>query len=107
MLTAFGHFGSDLSEDEFTPRVQDALATAGIPATMASSGTTIGGGTPAHRWLEVTLEGQGTGLKVLAGTEEELAQELARVATSLGLPSELLDADRPPGWPVTGLFGLG
>ena len=67
---------------------------------------TIGGGTPAHRSLEVTLAGQGTGLKVLAASEEEASRELATGRGSLGLPGDLLDVDRPPDWPVMGLFGL-
>ena len=106
VLTAFGHFG-DVGNDELTPRACEALENAGISATSTScGGVTIGGGTPAHRWLEVTLAGQGTGLKVLAASEEEASQELATVARSLGLPGDLLDVDRPPDWPVMGLFGL-
>jgi hypothetical protein len=105
VLTAFGHFG-DASNDELTPRALGALTKAGITATTASSGVTVGGGTPAHRWLEVMLAGQGTGLKVLAASEDEASAELANVSHSLGLPDDLLDVDRPPDWPVTGLFGL-
>ncbi len=107
VLTAFGHFGSDPAEDELVPRAQTALAAAGLSAKMASAGVTISGGTPAHRWLEVTgPTGDLLGLKVLAGTEDEAEQELKRVAETLGLPRALLGVERPPGWPVTGLFGL-
>lgn len=105
VLTAFGHFGGEGS-DELTPRAWEALTHAGISATSVSNGTTMGGGTPAHRWLEVTLGGHGTGLKVLAGSEEEASREIANVAQSLRLPVDLLDVDRPADWPVSGSFGL-
>jgi hypothetical protein len=105
VLTAFGHFG-DTGNDELTPRVWEALADARVSATTVSSGVTVGGGTPAHRWLEVTLGGQDTGLKVLAGSDEEASRELANVAQSLGLPVDLLGVDCPPNWPRAGLFGL-
>ncbi len=103
VLTVFGHFRGD---DELTVSTREALESAGISAITTSAGVTIAGGTPAHRWLEVTLSGQRTGLKVLAASEEEASKELAAVAGSLGLPGNLLDVDRPPGWPPTGLFGL-
>ncbi len=107
VLTAFGHFGSDPAKDELAPRAQAALAAAGLSAEMASAGVTISGGTPAHRWLEVTGPGGAhLGLKVLAGTEDEAEQELKQVAETLGLPRALLGIERPPGWPVKGLFGL-
>jgi hypothetical protein len=107
VLTAFGHFGSDTSEDELTPRGEAALADVGLCAEIASTGITIGGGTPAHRWLEVTgPASERLGLKVLVGTEEEVEQELTRVANTLGLPRARLGIERPHEWPVTGRFGL-
>lgn len=106
VLVAFGHFG-DADADPFQ-RAKAALAAKGLPVETASSGVSIGGGTPTHRWLEVTdRAGLRVGIKVLAGTEDEAQQELDRVAPSLGVPREILDVERPEGWPVTGLFGLG
>lgn len=107
VLTAFGHFGIDTTKDEFTPRAQAAIAASGVSVDVVSSGVTIGGGTPAHRWLEVIgSQGEHLGLKVGAGSEEEASQELDRVAELVGVPRAMLDVERPAGWPAPGLFGL-
>lgn len=85
---------------------KEALSAAGLPVDVAASGTAIGGGTPAHRWLEVSDGGKPTKLKILASTEAEVKAELDRIADELHATRETLDVIRPPDWPVTGLFGL-
>lgn len=85
---------------------EDALTTEGLPVDVAASGTAVGGGTPAHRWLEVTDGGRPTNLKVLASTEAEVERELDRIAVQLGVVRSSLDVIRPSDWPITGLFGL-
>lgn len=85
---------------------QDALTTVGLPVDVAASGTAIGGGTPAHRWLAVTDGGHPTGLKILASTEAEVERELDRIADELHVVRSSLNVIRPSDWPITGLFGL-
>jgi hypothetical protein len=87
-------------------RAGAALDRIRVPHEVAASGVTIGGGTPAHRWLEVTAGGTALGLNVLVANEEDLDQQLGQIAGELGLPREALDADRPDGWPATGLFAM-
>jgi hypothetical protein len=109
VLEAFGHFGEPTADrqHELAKRAKTALTAAGLPVDTASSGVSIGGGTPAHRWLAITdRAGERIGIKVLAGTEDEAQQELDRVAAILGLPRESLDVERPDGWPMTGFFGF-
>ena len=84
-----------------------ALTNAGIEIDVAASGTSIGGGTPAHRWLEVTVDGHAAKLKILASTEVEVTNKLDQLAAGdLRIPREALDVIRLAEWPVTGLFGL-
>jgi hypothetical protein len=85
---------------------QEALTAAGLPFDVAGSGTAIGGGTPAHRWLEVTDRGHPTSLKILVSTEAEVERELDRIAAELPAVRITLDVIRPSDWPITGLFGL-
>lgn len=60
------------------------------------------GGTPSHRFLEVTLGGTPTGLKVLVSSDEEIADQLAVICNSVfaGVPVEYLDVIRPGIWPI-------
>ena len=109
VLEAFGHFGEPTADrqHELAKRAKTALTAAGLTVDTASSGVSIGGGTPAHRWLEITdRAGERIGIKVLAGAEDEAQQELDRVAAILGLPRESLDVEHPDGWPMTGFFGF-
>ena len=48
------------------------------------SGIVVGGGTPGHRWLEVTLAGIPTDDKLLAASEEDIATELDHLVTVPG-----------------------
>jgi Restriction endonuclease len=109
VLAAFGHFGEPTGDvqSDFSLRARAALNNAGLIVDTVSSGVSIGGGTPAHRWLEVTdREGCGLGLKVLVSSEHEAQLELGRIAVSLGVPEGSLDINRPDGWPPRGFFGL-
>lgn len=85
--------------------IERALTEVGVSYEPASSGVTVAGGTPAHRWLDVTLAGAPIGLKFLAATEREVEDELDHLA-GMGLPRDLLGVVRPTGWPIEGLFGL-
>ncbi|HEX7298906.1 MAG TPA: restriction endonuclease [Solirubrobacteraceae bacterium] len=85
---------------------EEALTAVGLPVDVAASGTAIGGGTPAHRWLEVTDRGQATSLKILASTDAEVERELDRIAAEFHVIRETLGVIRPSDWPITDLFGL-
>jgi hypothetical protein len=85
---------------------EEALTSVGLPVDVAASGTAIGGGTPAHRWLEVTDRDEPTSLKILASTEAEVERELDRIAAEFHVIRQSLDVIRPSDWPITGLFGL-
>jgi Restriction endonuclease len=80
------------------------LTKLGIPQRSVSSGITISGGTPNHRWLDVHLPGSAGVLKVSAATEAELESHLGRLVRDLGIPRARLTVDRPDGWPVTAAF---
>jgi hypothetical protein len=85
---------------------ETALSAAGLPVDIAASGTAIGGGTPAHRWLEISHDGHATGVKILVSTEAEVEKELDRFAAELHVIQGTLDVIRPSDWPLTSLFGL-
>jgi hypothetical protein len=109
VLTAFAHWGSGSADDQtrLLALAGDALVSRNIPFESVSHGVTIGGGTPAHRWLEVIdRAGQPHGIKILASDEQDVDSELERIATMLGLCRDDLDVARPQGWPPVGLFGI-
>lgn len=111
VLDAFRHYGNEHPSGEQQAEHADAanraLKTAGIPATLAASGVTVAGGTPAHRWLDVIdATGRPLGIRVLAATEEDVERELQHLAQELRAPRAALSVARPPGWPVKGVFGL-
>ena len=59
----------------------------------------MGGGTPAHRWLEVvTPDLQPTGVKILAAEEAEVDWELEGVSASLEVPRDSLTVRPVEGW---------
>jgi hypothetical protein len=48
-------------------RASAALDAAGLPVDIAANGVSVSGGTPAHKWLDVTdPAGKHLGLKFLA-----------------------------------------
>lgn len=83
-----------------------ALNDAAIEFEHAGGGSTVGGGTPAHRWLAVLVEGEATQLRVLVDSETEIDRQLAKLADQFNVPRDRLDVQRPAEWPIVGLFGL-
>lgn len=52
-----------------------ALGSVAVTPTHVAHGITVAGGTPAHRWLTVAVNGVSAGVKVLASTEQEAELE--------------------------------
>ena len=113
IITVFRHYGQASPSAEIQHRHQAtaelAFGKLNIDARHVAHGVTTSGGTPAHRWLEITVAGGVTGMKFLAATEAEAEAELDRIATTFGqngVPREALGYVKPEGWPVTTMFGL-
>lgn len=105
ILEAFRHPSGE-AQATLAQTAEAALRNSGFEIDVAASGTSIGGGTPAHRWLEVTFDGHPAQLKILAATEADVADQLDKLAGDLRIPRKALEVIRPSEWPVTGLFGL-
>jgi len=110
-FSAFRHFGvpSPSGEEQANARqrLEAALRRAGISEPVGlGSGVVTGGGTPGHRWLEVSVAGVPIGLKVLVSSEEDVAAELDSLALTFleGVPREQLDVIRPQVWPIPMMF---
>jgi hypothetical protein len=108
---AFRHLGAlnptGEQQIDSRERLLAALRSIGLPDPVSlGSGIVIGGGTPSHRWLEVTLAGIPTGLKVLAASEEDIGAELDRLVTTRWpeIAREQLDVIRPDVWPIPTMF---
>lgn len=109
VLTAFARWGDGSAEEQtrLLALVAGALKRSNITFEPVGHGVALSGGTPAHRWLDVTdTTGEQIGLKVLVSNELEVDRELAMIAQQLGTRREHLDVARPDGWPPPGLFGL-
>ncbi len=112
VISVFRHYGtrSPSSEDQTGQweQARAAFARAGVTdPTLVSHGITTGGGTPGHRWLEVTVEERPIGLKILAATPAEAEEQLEGVRELVGrhgLPTDAVSYIKPDGWPVQGLF---
>jgi hypothetical protein len=89
----------------YRAEIESAFEKIDVPYVPIGSGVTVGGGTPAHRWLEVTIDGMPSGTKVVAASERDVESQLDMLA-DLGLRRASLDVIRPEGWPLPGLFGL-
>ena len=110
-FSAFRHFGvlnpSGEQQIEARERLLAALRRVGeMDPVVLRSGIVAGGGTPSHRWLEVSIAGIPTGLKVLAAAEDDVPAELNRLMAVLGasVPREELDVIRPDAWPARPMF---
>lgn len=110
-FSAFRHFGvlspSGEVQTEARGRLLTALHRVGVAEPVGlGGGIVVGGGTPSHRWLQVSVAGVPTGLKVLVSSEEEIAEQLDSVVPGLfaGVPRELLDVIRPDVWPIPPMF---
>jgi DNA-binding PadR family transcriptional regulator len=114
-LSVFRHYGTTRPSPDVQRAawdlVRDALAKIGIgPLEILSYGIVADGGTPAHRWLEVSVGGMPIGLKIVAATEAEAAKQLESVRSNFtqifGMPVPgQLDVIRPEGWPIQSIFG--
>lgn len=112
VLEVFSHYGTPNPDGELQrtqwDRAETALRDLGLEPVHVSHGITIAGGTPAHRWLEVAIDGVGSGVKVLADSETEAEAQLDGVANTLarlGITRGALSVIPPDGWPVPPFFG--
>lgn len=81
-------------------RVEAALRGVSIDFTMAGNAVSIGGGTPYHRWLPITVDGEPTDTKILVVDDHEIEKRLTALAPDLGIGRERLDVVRPDPWPA-------
>lgn len=113
-LDVFRHYGivtpSAEVQREAWSCAAKAMASAAVPEpVILSHGIVTSGGTPGHRWLEVTINGMPIGLKINAATEEEVTEQLHGVCglfPTSGSMDMVLDVIRPNGWPVQRMFGI-
>jgi hypothetical protein len=110
-LSAFRHFGvlspSGEQQTEAREQLLAALRRAGVAEPVGlGNGIVTGGGTPGHRWLEVSVAGVPAGLKVLVSSEEDIVTQLETAVTELfpGVPRNQLDVIRPEVWPIPTMF---
>ena len=75
-----------------------ALALSGIQHRLGSTGVILSGGTAADAWLDVVLDGERIGLKILAKTDAEADAQLNGVAQELGIARDRLNIAPRPGW---------
>lgn len=111
-LQVFRHFGvvSPSPEAQLTAQAELLAAFTGIglvdPLNMGS-GVVAQGGTPSHRWLEILIDGQPTGTKILAASEEEIDFQLANAQWAFGsIAKAQMDVIRPDPWPIPALFPI-
>jgi len=109
-FSAFRHFGvlSPSGEDQAQARerLEKALHQVGVSEPVGLGGGVVAaGGTPSHRWLEVSVAGIPAGLKVLASSDEEITAQLEHLVTLFeGIPRDRLDVIRPDVWPIPTMF---
>lgn len=90
-IQAFRHYPGSCVDGEIQRRHHDAVHTAldaqDIDYRDVSTGVVIDGGTPTHRWVPVAETPYGP-LKVLASSEQELAERVEQLVASLSTPRE-------------------
>jgi hypothetical protein len=110
LLAAARHYGTEHPSGEVQTwhleTAAAALRSIQVEPRSVANGVGMGGGTPAHQWLLVTMDGALTDMKVLAGSEAEVDEELDRCASAFGVARSRLSVVRREGWPVTDIFGL-
>jgi hypothetical protein len=92
---------------EHSAHAEVAFAKIGVEVTHVAHGVTMGGGTPAHRWLEVAVGGTPVGLKVLVANQADIERQLdhlAAMATFDGIPREAFSVITQEDWPVQDFF---
>ena len=75
----------------------------GLVFREVSHGVVFGGGTPSHRWLQVRANGIDF-VKILVASDAEVEEKLSRFAIEFEVPRDILEVERPDGWPFTGSF---
>jgi Restriction endonuclease len=112
LLDVIRHYGTTNPSGEVQERhmaeIAAGLRILGVEPVQAAHGIVIGGGTPAHRWLALAVNGVPIGLKVLAATKEEAEQQLDQLVglgAIGGIPRQALSVITADGWPVALLFG--
>jgi hypothetical protein len=112
VLSAFQHFGtinpSGEVQQEARERILKALKAAGVSDPRGrGNGIGIQGGTPRHRWVQVTIGGHDL-VKVIAADEDEVEAAMDRIAEGMlaHIPNAraAMSFVKPEGWPVVGLF---
>ncbi|WP_328296199.1 restriction endonuclease [Kineococcus sp. NBC_00420] len=110
-LSAFQHTGTTSPSGDVQEAAREsllaALSAVGVSDPVPlGNGLAIQGGTPAYRWLDVTLDGRPIGLKILAADEKEVESGLDSMADEMfrGTLRESLDVVRPEGWPTPPMF---
>lgn len=110
-ISAFRHFGvaspSGEQQAEAAELLLAALRSAGVTEPVGlSNGVVASGGTPSHRWLEVSLAGVPMGLKVLVSSEDDTSTQLDSVVEAMprGVVRGQLDVLRPAVWPIPAMF---
>lgn len=104
-IEAFRHYppGSGVPE-EMSPTLVAALESVKVEPEVLSTGVISGGGTPRHRWLEVTADGHLTGYKILVADEDEVRSNMEPVKDyferqGVNVTAINFDVERPDGWP--------
>jgi len=106
LLEAFRHYGTRTPDGQVQSAGFDlcerALDRANIAFDRVANGVVARGGTPAHRWLHVTVDGERTELVVLADSEAEIERQLTAIRPIAR--NGQLDVDRPPDWPRPNIY---
>jgi Restriction endonuclease len=108
-LSAFRHFGVANPSVDVQAKAREhlceVLRLAGVTEPFGmQSGVVINGGTPAHRYLDVTFAGEKIGIRILVASETDITAHLDALAESHGFPRGVLDVIRPEVWPIPAMF---
>ena len=92
-------------EDAMREKAQETLNEARIAARLVATGVLVRGGTPEHGWVDVVLDGERTGLTILAASDAEADEQLDAIAEEMGVERDRLNISPPPGWAGYGVPG--
>jgi hypothetical protein len=98
--------GRDFDGDEqqaIHQKAEGAFREHGIEFRLSSSGVVVSGGTPEHRWVEVTVDGRPQNLKIVAANDREADEQLDQLARDRGIERDRLNIIPPPGWAGYGI----
>lgn len=105
-IEVFRYFSADAHGLESRSDTHAALLAAWSKAGITnpvhiSNGVVSSGGTPLHRWLEVSVGGEPIGTRVLVSSEEDIDEQLTWFARDIArAPREVFDVVRPEVWPI-------